>query len=97
LLLGANRSAAPVVARGDRHYFDDIGCMVLWLDGREPPERAWVRDAAAPAWLDAHAARYVAGARTPMDFGFEGRAAAAGSISYEAMRDAVMAKKRSTP
>lgn len=97
MLVSDKRHAAQIVEVGERRWFDDVGCMVAWLEahgGREAPVRAWVRDAAATGWLDARAARYASGARTPMDSGFE--AAAEGGIGFEAMREAVMARKRST-
>lgn len=64
--------AAQAVDRGDRYFFDDVGCLVLWGRGR-PKAHGWVRDGAASGWLDAAKARYRGGASTPMDFGFEAR------------------------
>lgn len=96
MLVGDKRYAAQVAGEAERRYFDDIGCMVLWLDAHGPRARAWVRDATGQSWLDATRARYVAGARTPMDFGFEARAAAPEGVGFDAMGDAVRAKNRST-
>ncbi len=70
MLVGDKRFAAQAVVRGDRKYFDDIGCMVLFTE-KQPAERTWVRDAASSAWVDAKTARYVDGQKSPMDFGFE--------------------------
>lgn len=93
MLVGDKRYAAQAIdERGERAYFDDIGCLVLWLEARKPPSHAWVRDASSGAWLDARAARFTSGARTPMDFGFEAHAAE--GVSFDAAREAVLAKKR---
>ena len=94
MLVSQPRYAAQVASDGERYFFDDIGCMVLWLDAHKPAERAWVHDATGKTWLDARTARYVGGARTPMDFGLEAHAAE--GVSFDAARDAVLAKKRSS-
>lgn len=96
MLVGDRRFAAQVVADGQRKWFDDVGCFVLWAD--EHPgkvERAWVRDAGGSGWVDAKGARYASGARTPMDFGFEGHTADTAGVSYDEMRAAVVARARS--
>lgn len=90
MLVSDRRYAGQVVADGDRRYFDDIGCMVGWLEGKKA-ERMWVRDAALGGWLEAKSARYVEGARTPMDFGFEARAE--GGVGWDEMRDKVIARE----
>lgn len=99
MLVSDRVHAAQVSLGGERLYFDDIGCMALWLDVQEKrasePVRAWVRDAAGPGWLEARSARYASGARTPMDFGFEARSGGEG-VDFEAMREAALARKRST-
>jgi hypothetical protein len=78
---------------GERSFFDDIGCMVLWAEGRgAPPALSWVRDAEQGVWLDARAARYAEGAKTPMDFGFEARAA--GGLAWDEVRAKVSQKRR---
>lgn len=94
MLVSDKRYAAQVVDElGEHKFFDDIGCMVLWMEAHKSPPRAWVRDATSGAWLDARTAKYVQGARTPMDFGIEVRAA--GDLSFDTARDMVLAKKRS--
>jgi copper chaperone NosL len=94
MLVSDKRYAAQVVDQaGEHRFFDDIGCMVLWMAAHESSPKAWVREATSGAWLDARTAKYVQGARTPMDFGVEARAT--GDVSFDAARDAVLAKKRS--
>lgn len=59
---------------GKAHKFDDIGCAVLWMKEEKIPwnEEAiiWVTDAKTGKWIDAKKAKYVAGAITPMAYGF---------------------------
>lgn len=96
MLVSERRYAAQLVASGDREYFDDIGCMVLWLEehGRKA-ERTWVYEGASARWIDASTARYAPAAKTPMDFGFEAKSSE--GVGWEEMRDRVVAKQRSTP
>jgi copper chaperone NosL len=97
MVLSDRRFGAQVVTReGDRLFFDDPGCMVLFLRDRGvAPARAWVRDAESGRWLDAEAARYVAGAPSPMDFGFEARAA--DGVAWDSMRTHVIEKAKREP
>ncbi|MCL2725181.1 MAG: nitrous oxide reductase accessory protein NosL [Polyangiaceae bacterium] len=92
MLVGDRRFAAQAVNDGDRFFFDDIGCMVLWLDEHgHKPGATWVHDANANRWLDAKTARYEDGKKTPMDFGFE--AHSEGGVGWDEMRTQVIAKK----
>lgn len=95
MLVGDRRYAAEIVVDGERRFFDDVGCFVLWTEAhRAAAERAWVRDGASDRWLDARTAKYVQGAHTPMDFGFEGRAAnRPDGVGFDAMRAAVLARR----
>ncbi len=70
------------------HFFDDIGCAVLWLE--EQPWREdsrtemWVTDYKSGAWLNAFTASYVTGNITPMDYGLGAQpAAATGTLNYD--------------
>lgn len=92
MLVSDKRYAAQVVHDGERFYFDDVGCMVLWLDEHDgASKRAWVRDDAKGAWVDARTSTYADGKKTPMDFGFE--VASGGAVTFTAMADAVRKKK----
>jgi copper chaperone NosL len=71
MVLSEPRHAAQVVTdRGERLFFDDLGCMLEHerAQGRAPAY-AWVRSEQG-AWIDARQARYGTGARTPMDYGY---------------------------
>ncbi len=84
--------AQLLTGSSDRFFFDDVGCMVLFLEERKPrAARAWVHDAQTGRWLDALAARY-SPAASPMDFGFEGRSSE--GVSYDEMRERVLAGRR---
>jgi copper chaperone NosL len=93
MLVSDKRYAAQVVDEtGEHRFFDDIGCMVLFMDGRKAPLHSWVRESTSGTWVDARTAKYAQGARTPMDFGFEARAD--GTLAFDAVRTAVVDKKR---
>jgi copper chaperone NosL len=72
MLVSDKRFAAELVTlKGDHLFFDDPGCMASYLaehGGRAL--HAWVR-ATSGNWVDAKTARFKAGAKTPMDYGFE--------------------------
>jgi hypothetical protein len=61
--------------RSEVLFFDDIGCAVIWLEGRSPELRespsteVWVTDWRNGDWIDARAATYVPGQVTPMEYG----------------------------
>lgn len=95
MLVGDRLSSAQVLDDGTRFYFDDIGCMVLWLERRDATRaRAWVRSADDRGWADAQRARYASGRKTPMDFGWQ--AVESGGETFDAMRAAVISKRRGT-
>jgi copper chaperone NosL len=96
MLLSDRRFGAQLVSEGgDRRFFDDVGCMVVYVDERGiAPSHAWVRDAETGRWLDARVARYATGASSPMGFGFEAHAAT--GVDWEDMRASVLAQKRSS-
>ncbi len=84
--------------------FDDIGCLVFWLRDKaaqfpwmaEAATRLWVADAAdmsGATWLDARQAHYLGGRLSPMGYNFAAaRDAVSGSLTFEAMREQVLAK-----
>lgn len=94
MIVGDRRYAAQVLAQnGRRSYFDDLGCLVHYVEDRRIAiVGMWVRDAQSDRWLDARAARYARGAHTPMDFGFEARAGE--GISYDAFAAEILQKRK---
>lgn len=92
MLVSERRFAAQIGGGGERRFFDDIGCMVLWLEKNgSRASRIWVRED-GERWVDAKTARYEAGAKTPMDFGF---VATKSGIGWDELRERVSAKERS--
>ncbi len=66
-------AAAYRLADGTPRRFDDIGCMVRYIqEHNEQPAYAWVHDYDTEAWIDARSAYYIRSARiiTPMAYGF---------------------------
>ena len=55
------------------YKFDDFGCAVIWLDQQpwknDSRTTMWVTDFNNGEWLDMKTAWYVAGHKTPMDYG----------------------------
>jgi hypothetical protein len=84
--------------------FDDIGCLVFWLRDKaaqhpwmaEPATRMWVADStdmSGATWLDPRQAHYLGGRLSPMGYNFAAvRDAASGGLTFEAMREQVLAK-----
>ena len=66
-------SAQVIDTDGQPHYFDDIGCAILWLR-RQPwreGARTWVNDVRTGEWIDADKANWTYGdPKTPMGYGF---------------------------
>jgi hypothetical protein len=85
--------AQSITTAGERLFFDDVGCMVLFAEEHGAPRRSWVHDANTGAWLDVRAARYRPALGSPMDFGFD--ATADEGIAWSEMRVRVLAKSRS--
>jgi hypothetical protein len=95
MLVGDARFAAQALTvDGDRHYFDDLGCLVGWE--REHADTAvsdrWVRLADADAWVPAADARFAEGFRTPMDSGWAG--ATQGATDWSGVRAAIDQRSR---
>lgn len=91
MLVSERRFAAQLVHDGERRYFDDVGCMVLWSEKRGGvPERAWVYEGSSGPWHPARTARFVDGSRTPMDYGLE--ASTGGTLGWDEARVRVLAK-----
>ncbi len=94
MVVSDRRFAAQLLtAAGDRHFFDDPGCLVSFGEDRGlGSARAWVYDDGVRRWVDARAERYQDGAATPMDFGFEAKGD--GGLGWADVRARVLAKAR---
>lgn len=83
-----NHAAEAVTADGKTYFFDDIGCMVLWLNDKSFKTAAtlWVHAVDTAQWIDARKAWYALGDDTPMLYGFGAYAKESDArIGYEAM------------
>ncbi|MEJ2386845.1 MAG: hypothetical protein P8Y27_05880 [Chromatiaceae bacterium] len=78
MVLSDRKHAAEIRARSARgrpkvHFFDDIGCAVIWLQDQPfrnaPGTEIWVTQWRTGKWIDARKAYYLPGQVTPMDYG----------------------------
>lgn len=86
--------------------FDDIGCLVFWMQGKaaefpwmaDAATRLWVADAASKLnetvrWLDVRQARYVGGRTSPMGYNFAAVTAnEAGALDFPALQTRLLAQ-----
>lgn len=77
-----------VKKNGDTYFFDDIGCMILWLEkNREEIAATYVMTLDTHKWIKAEQAYYSRIAPSPMGYGFGAvEASKAGLISYDEMK-----------
>lgn len=96
LVTETHPAAQAVLSDGVRAYFDDVGCMALFLDHEKAtPRMAWANDGKG-SWVAVNEARFAGGQRTPMDFGF--LIAPGGAATFEDVREAARNKAhRSKP
>jgi len=90
MLIKSERNAAEVIAPDGRTwFFDDPGCMVLWLQKRPFKEKArmWVHTIDTGKWIDATKAWYGIRDATEMHYGFGAREKRCEEcIDFETMR-----------
>lgn len=91
MLVSDKSFAAQLLTHEDeRLFFDDIGCMVEYLEERGSRARGlWVYE--DNGWLDARSARYRTGAPSPMDYGFLPDREA--SLDFAGLRKAIAERK----
>ncbi len=73
MLIKSNRNAGEAIAPDGRTwFFDDPGCMMLWLKDRDWADKAvlWVHTIDTHAWIDARKAWYSIDDHTEMHYGF---------------------------
>ena len=65
-------SAQVVLENGDTYFFDDPGCVALWLNTIETKKSAviWMYSLDTERWIDGRKAFYSVFDKTPMNFGF---------------------------
>ena len=90
MLITTERNSLQVVSPdGNTWFFDDPGCMVLWLEGKGFKEDAkiWVHAIDTNRWIDARKAWYGVIDQTSMHYGFGAREhKTEGSIDFDAMQ-----------
>ena len=75
-------AAEVVFAGGAAQFFDDIGCLVLWVKAHKPQKAGiFVVNSVGGEWLAGNAAHYVRSARfhSPMSYGI---------LAYQVLGDA---------
>jgi len=76
MLIKTEKNAVEVIAPDGRTwFFDDPGCMILWLQKRDFKDRAviWVHTIDTNRWIDARKAWYGVRDYTAMHYGFGAR------------------------
>jgi hypothetical protein len=90
MLIKTEQNAVEVVAPDGRTwFFDDPGCMILWLESRPLRDTAkiWVHTIDTDRWVDAREAGYGVTDHTAMHYGFGAREKrCAECIDFETMR-----------
>ncbi len=82
----AAQAAAP---DGKTWFFDDIGCLALWLEDKAFRDtlRLWVFSKDTQQWIDATKAFYTRTDETPMHYGFGAyEHATEGAINFETLK-----------
>jgi len=75
IIKSIDNSAEVVSPDGRTWFFDDVGCMVLWLEGKKFKDDAklWVHTIDSKKWIDAKKAYYGVTDHTAMHYGFGAR------------------------
>ena len=77
-----------ITENGDTYFFDDIGCVVLWLKNHKVPiAKILTQTLDTHKWIDAKKAWYSRIAHDPMGYGFAAvEAKKEGLVNYDEMR-----------
>jgi nitrous oxide reductase accessory protein NosL len=76
MIIKSMRNTAEVISPdGKTWFFDDPGCMILWLKERSWADKAvlWVHTLDTKQWIDARKAWYGVSDHTEMHYGFGAR------------------------
>jgi hypothetical protein len=101
MVLSDKRFAAQIQGgpRNQVYIFDDFGCAIHWLKGQpwgeDSSTKIWVADYRHGQWLEARTAYYLAGQKTPMDYGFGATATSvSGSVNFQTAKEVILAKSQ---
>ena len=77
-----------ITKEGDTYFYDDIGCVILWLEDHSPDTQIILtKTLDTHQWIDATKAWYSRIAPSPMQYGFGAvEKQEEGLISYEEMK-----------
>lgn len=90
LVSEARYAGQLLTTQNERLYFDDIGCLVEYVDReRGAASKLWVY--AEGGWVEAESARYGVGAPSPMDYGFVPDPSA--TLDFSGVRRAVASRR----
>lgn len=89
-LVGEKFTAQAITSDNKTHFFDDVGCMVLWLEDNHKEDKnitRWVFSLDTKMWVKAEEAFYSIDDKTPMEYGFGAyEKSIANAINYEQMK-----------
>jgi copper chaperone NosL len=87
LIEDIDQAAQAVDARGRTWFFDDVGCLALWLEDRRDDDLVlWVRTRDTGEWIDARRAWYSRDSQTIMEYGFAPHESAlTGFVDFDTM------------
>lgn len=89
-IVGKDYTAQAVSEDKKTHFFDDVGCLVLWVEeyAKDKDVVQWVYTLDTKRWIDATKAYYsVDDMKTPMEYGFGAyEKRQEGFIGFEEMR-----------
>lgn len=70
-----NHAAQAISPSGKTWFFDDMGCLIKWLEDKKFKKEAilWTYVEDTNRWIDAQKAWYVLTDKTPMNYGFGAR------------------------
>ena len=65
-------SCQAITKEGDSYFFNDIGCMMSWIEGQKNQKniKLWVYTKDTNRWIDAHLALYSTIDKTVVGYGF---------------------------
>ncbi|MDD3324546.1 MAG: hypothetical protein PHN38_05445 [Sulfurospirillaceae bacterium] len=72
-LVGKKYTAQVITSDNKTHFFDDVGCVVLWFRDTKKDEQKstiWVFTLDTNRWIDARKSFYSLSDDTPMKYGF---------------------------
>ena len=88
-------AAQVITENGDTYFFDDIGCVVLWLENHKfPVITILTQTLDSHKWIDAKKAWYSRIAHDPMGYGFAAvEVKKEGLVNYDEMRTLMLQGK----